>query len=552
MAIQFIMMVIMTRQEISLITKVLITPDMKMSKVINTIDRDEGLKEISEIMDGVMKGKEALVRFFCLGPLNSKFSFCALQITDSAYVGHSEDILYRSGYEQFKKLNGSKDFFYFIHSAGKLDANNNSQDIDKRRIYIDLLENRVLTVNNQYGGNSLGLKKLALRLAIYKANKEDWLTEHMFIMGVKPDNKNRITYFTGAFPSACGKTSTAMVPGQTIVGDDIAYIRMNEEGIAYTVNIEQGIFGIITDVNPEDDPVIYEVLTTPRELIFSNILIKDDTPFWLNMGKDLPDEGINHSGKWKSGNKDKEGKEIAHAHKNARYTVRIQELENADPKLDDPDGVPISGIIYGGRDSDTSVPVYQSLNWVHGIFIGASIESETTSATLEQEGVRKFSPMANLDFLVVPLGTYIKNHITFGEKLKEEPIIFATNYFLKEHGEFLNAKLDKKVWLMWMEGRIHNEFDAIETPVGYIPEYNDLKELFKQVLNKDYSQNEYEKQFSIRVKKWLEKMDRIEDIYKLEENIPDEFIDCLISQKKRLVELQKKFNKDTIQPSELI
>ena len=533
-------------------TKVLITPDMKMSKVINTKGRDEGLKEILGIMDGVMEGKEALVRFFCLGPLNSKFSICALQITDSSYVGHSEDILYRSGYEQFKNLKGSKDFFYFIHSAGQLDENNNSKNIDKRRIYIDLLENRVLTVNNQYGGNSLGLKKLALRLAIYKANKEGWLTEHMFIMGIKPDKKNRITYFTGAFPSACGKTSTAMVPGQTIVGDDIAYIKMNEEGIAYTVNIEQGIFGIITDVNSEDDPVIHEVLNTPRELIFSNILVKDDTPFWLNMGKDLPDEGVNHSGEWKLGNKDKEGKDIAHAHKNARYTVRIHELENADPKLNDPDGVPISGIIYGGRDSDTSVPVYQSLDWIHGVFIGASIESETTSATLGQEGVRKFSPMANLDFLVVPLGTYIKNHISFGKKLKEEPIIFATNYFLKEDGEFLNKKLNKKVWLMWMEGRIHNEFDAIETPVGLIPEYNDIKNLFKQVLNKEYSKEEYEKQFSIRIKKWLEKMDRIEDIYKFEDNIPDEFLNCLYSQKRRLMEMKKKINKDTVKPSELI
>ena len=144
---------------------------------------------------------------------------------------------------------------------------------------------------------------------------------------------------------------------------------MGEDGKAYTVNIEQGIFGIITDVNPEDDPVIYEVLTTPRELIFSNILIKDDTPYWLNMGKDLPDEGTNHSGKWKLGKKNNEGKEIKHAHKNARYTIRIQELENADPQLDDPNGVPVSGIIYGGRDSDTSVPVYQSLDWIHGLSI---------------------------------------------------------------------------------------------------------------------------------------------------------------------------------------
>ena len=200
-------------------TCVLATPDIKMSKVIDTKPREEGLKEVLEIMDGVMAGKEMLVRFFSLGPLNSSFSICALQLTDSSYVAHSEDILYRSGYEQFKKLNGSEDFFYLIHSAGELDERGNTKNIDKRRIFMDLKESRVLTVNNQYAGNSLGLKKLALRLAIYKANNEDWLAEHMFIMGVKPEGKNRTTYFTGAYPSACGKTSTAMVPDQSIVGD---------------------------------------------------------------------------------------------------------------------------------------------------------------------------------------------------------------------------------------------------------------------------------------------------------------------------------------------
>ncbi|MCK4796092.1 MAG: phosphoenolpyruvate carboxykinase, partial [Spirochaetes bacterium] len=161
-------------------TKVLVTPEMKMSKVINTVDREAGLKEVLGIMDGAMKGKEAVVRFFCLGPLNSKFSICALQITDSFYVAHSEDILYRSGYNQFKNLNESDNFFTFIHSAGELDERGNTKNIDKRRIYMDLKDNKVFTVNNQYAGNSLGLKKLALRLAINKANNEDWLTEHMF------------------------------------------------------------------------------------------------------------------------------------------------------------------------------------------------------------------------------------------------------------------------------------------------------------------------------------------------------------------------------------
>ena len=220
------------------------------------------------------------------------FSLRALQITDSAYVTHSETILYRPGYEEFKKLNGSEDFFYFLHSAGRLE-NNVSVDIDKRRIYIDLEENTVYTVNNQYAGNSVGLKKLAFRLAIQKAHNDGWLAEHMFIMGVhgKP---GRTTYFTGAFPSACGKTSTAMIPGQTIIGDDIAYLRTINDEIR-AVNVEQGIFGIIQDVNPKDDALIYKALTTPRRLFF-NVLISDGVPYWLGMGMDPPDEGINYTG----------------------------------------------------------------------------------------------------------------------------------------------------------------------------------------------------------------------------------------------------------------
>jgi phosphoenolpyruvate carboxykinase (GTP) len=533
-------------------TRVLVTPEMKMSKVINTKEREAGLKEVHEIMDGAMEGKEACVRFFSLGPVGSAFSILAFQITDSYYVAHSEDILYRTAYGEFKRLDGGGNFFTFIHSAGPLAERGVTKNIDKRRIYIDLKGDKVLTVNNQYAGNSLGLKKLALRLAIYKANQEDWLTEHMFLMGAKPEGKSRITYFAGAYPSACGKTSTAMIPGQTIVGDDIAYIR-ERNGIAYGVNIEQGIFGIITDVNPEDDPLIYETLTTPRELIFSNVCVKDGVPYWMNMGKDEPDEGMNHySDHWTRGTKDKDGKEVELAHKNARYTMRIQELENADPNLNNPDGVPIHGVIYGGRDSDTSVPVYQSLSWAHGVFIGATIESETTSATLGKEGVRTFSPMANIDFLVVPLGTYIRNHLRFGDSLDNPPQIFATNYFLKEKGKFLNHKVDKKVWLLWMEGRVHQEYDSIKTPIGYIPKYEDLKTLFAKVFARDYTKAEYDVQFAIRSNNWIEKMERMEQIYAEEENVPEEFLSIVKEQKKRLEEAKAKYGKDIIPPEHFL
>jgi len=165
-------------------TATLLPEGETLSRGLNVVERESGLKEIYGFMDGAMRGKTMIVRFFCLGPTNSRFSISALQITDSFYVAHSEDILYRTGYAQFKKLNGSGDFFTFIHSAGELDVRGNTKNIDKRRIYMDLKANKVFTVNNQYAGNSLGLKKLALRLAINKANNEGWLTEHMFLMGV--------------------------------------------------------------------------------------------------------------------------------------------------------------------------------------------------------------------------------------------------------------------------------------------------------------------------------------------------------------------------------
>ncbi|MCK4380133.1 MAG: phosphoenolpyruvate carboxykinase (GTP) [Candidatus Lokiarchaeota archaeon] len=517
---------------------------------INTMEREKGLKEILEIMDGCMEGHECVIRFFCLGPKNSKFSILALQLTDSFYVAHSEDLLYRAGYEEFKNLNGSHDFFYFIHSSGELTGDPPvTKNLENRRIYIDLKEGRVLSVNNQYAGNSLGLKKLALRLAIYKSNNEDWLTEHYFIMGVHPKGKNRISFFCGAFPSACGKTSTAMLPGQTIVGDDIAYLRVWEDGYAHSVNIERGIFGIIKDVNAKNDPVIFDALTTPRETIFSNVLVKDGAPFWIGDGRPIPGEGCNFSGNWTKGKKDKDGREIPLAHPNARYTIRIEELNNADPNLHNPDGVPVHGILYGGRDSDTMPPVVESLDWDHGVFLGASIESETTSATLGAEGVRQASPMANLDFLVVSLGKYLRNHQKFGNQLDHCPKVFATNYFLKDKdGKYLNGILDKLCWVIWTEGRANGDFKAIETPIGYIPEYPDLQLLFKQYLDKNYSEQDYIKQFSIRPIKILDKLDRIETMYKKEKNVPKFFWDILQNQRISLKNLQKEYCMEEISP----
>jgi phosphoenolpyruvate carboxykinase (GTP) len=531
-------------------TRVLIPKGQYHPPAINTIEREEGLTEILDIMNGCMKGNECLIRFFCLGPKNSKFSILALQITDSFYVAHSEDLLYRAGYEEFKELNGSDEFFYFIHSSGKLTGDPPvTKNLDKRRIYIDLQEARVLSVNNQYAGNSLGLKKLALRLAINKSNNEDWLAEHYFILGVHPRGKNRVSYFGGAFPSACGKTSTAMLPGQTIVGDDIAYLRKWKDGSAHAVNIERGLFGIIKDVNPKDDPVIFRALTTPRETIFSNVLVSKKSPSWIGDGRSIPEKGVNFSGRWYPNKQDNEGKEIPHAHPNARYTIRIEELDNADENLHNTEGVPLSGIFYGGRDSDTMPPILESLNWEHGVFIGASIESETTSATLGAEGVRTQQPMANLDFIVLSLGKYLKNHQKFGNNLEHCPKVYATNYFLKDKdGKYLNGILDKLCWIIWAEGRTQNDYKAIETPIGYIPFYSDLKIIFKEYLDKDYTETEYIEQFSIRTKKLLEKIERIKSMYLKEKDIPDFFWNILKNQKESLLELTKEYKEDILSP----
>ncbi len=519
---------------------------------IKSVERNNGLKEVHGFLRKSMEGKQMYVCFFCLGPVNSAFSILAVQITDSSYVAHSEHILIRDGYEQFKKMKNKSEFFKFVHSAGVLE-NNVSKDVDKRRIYIDLKEDIVYSVNTQYAGNTIGLKKLAMRLAIKKASKEGWLTEHMFIMGVRGPN-NRITYFSGSFPSACGKTSTCMLEGETIVGDDIAYLR-KIDGKIRAVNVERGIFGIIKDVNSKDDPTIYEALMSPGEVIFSNILVTEDNkPYWLGKDNDVPTKGINYSGEWYIDKTDDSNEEITPSHKNARYTVRLRDLKNKDAKIEDPDGVEIKGIVYGGRDSDTSVPVEQSFDWTHGILTkGATIESETTSATLGREGIRKFNLMANIDFLSIPLGRYIMNNVNFAKGVKNPPIIFSVNYFLKDkHGNYVSGMKDKHVWLKWMELRINGEVDAIKTPTGYIPKYEDLKRIFRDILNIDYPKADYIKTFTIRVPENLAKIKRIVKIYKTTvPDAPDILFKTLAEQEKRLKEAEAMYG-EYIPPEKLI
>jgi phosphoenolpyruvate carboxykinase (GTP) len=520
-------------------TVYLVSEGESLGEQLTQMNRDKGLEIVQKRLNGSMDNKKMVVRFFCLGPLDSLFSVPVVQITDSFYVAHSEDLLYRRGYDYFRRLPEEKEIFWMLHSSGKI-MHSISIDWKKRGVMIDYKDNTVYSMNTQYAGNTIGLKKLALRLAIRKADREAWLAEHMFLMAVHGPS-DRKTYFTGAFPSGCGKTSTSMVRGNTIVGDDLTYLRILD-GKIRGVNVERGIFGIIRSVTQKDDPVIWDVLRSKRPAIFSNVLITEDEGVrWLDDGSEPPEIGNNFSGEWFAGKVDRHGEEIPYANKNARYTIGLEGLANLDRALDDSRGVEVGGIIYGGRDRDTWVPVQQSLDWNHGVItMGASLESETTAAILGPSGIRKFQPFSNLDFISIPLGKYIQNHIDFVKGLEQVPTIFAVNYFLKdENGNFLNDKLDKTVWLKWMELRVHGEVGAIETPTGYIPLYEDLKELFQNHLDKDYSKLEYDIQFTTRVPELLDKIDRITKVYKdTVDDTPQVLFELLEEQRIRLVDAQ--------------
>ena len=537
-------------------TKFLLPQRISLGPEINSIDREEGLKEINGILKDIMAGHELYISFYCLGPENSEFTIPCVQLTDSSYVAHSENLLYRQGYKEFVRLGENARFFKFVHSEGELvEAGLGllvSKNIDKRRIYIDLEDEIIYSTNTQYGGNTIGLKKLAMRLAINRASKEGWLTEHMLVMGIH-GKKGRVSYFTGAFPSMCGKTSTAMINGETIVGDDIAYLR-NIDGKVRAVNVESGIFGIIEGINDKDDPLQWNALNRPIEIIFTNQLVYNDGRlYWNGKPGEIPEKGVNHSGEWFKGKKDKDGKEVTPSHKNARFTFRMDVLDNVDPSLHDPQGVEVSGIIYGGRDSDTSVPVEEVFDWTHGIITkGACLESETTAATLGKEGVRVFNPMSNLDFLSIPIGRYIDDNLKFGSDVKNPPKIFSVNYFIRDkNGKFLNHKNDKHIWLKWMELRVNNEADAIKIPTGLIPEYKDLKELFKKVLNKNYTEEDYVKQFTLRIPENIAKIDRLTEIFKTRVTDTPKIVFKVLEEQKERLEKTRKTHGDYVSPEDL-
>ncbi len=533
------------------VTRYLVPKGDSLSQSLNQCEREEGLSEIRSLLKGSMRGRTMVVRFMLLGPNDSDFSIPCVECTDSFYVSHALNLLYRLGYEDFKRLGEKADFQATMHSSGKVDERKTSVEVDKKRIYIDYSADTVYSVNTQYAGNTVGLKKLALRLTIRKADREGWLAEHMFLSGVHGPG-GRKTYMAGAFPSACGKTSTAMLPGETILADDIAYFRA-VDGKLMAVNAESGIFGIIQNVSAKNDPAIWDVLTKPGEVIFSNVLVKDGRPYWLGMGEDIPASGENFVGAWHEGMKDDKGNEIACAHKNARYAVALDALSNCDPELNNPNGIELKVIMYGGRDPKAYVPVQQSFDWDHGIVAyGAALETETTFATIGKEGVPEINLMSIQDFVAIPLGKYVENNIEFGKKLTNQPMIFGTNYFLRDaDGKFLNGVRDKHVWVKWMELRVNGDVDAIETPTGFIPCYEDLKKIFKDVRDEEYTHEAYTAQFTIRVQANLDKMDRVEKFHHDHvDGVPRKVFEVFEAQRQRLLKAREKHG-DMITPDAL-
>jgi phosphoenolpyruvate carboxykinase (GTP) len=524
------------------VTRYLVPKGDTLSKALNQIEREEGLTEVRGLLEGSMQGRIMIVRFMTLGPNNSDFSIPCVECTDSFYVSHALNLLYRLGYEEFKRLGSKAEFFATLHSSGTVDERMVSAEPDKKRIYIDHTTDTVYSVNTQYAGNTVGLKKLNLRLTIRKADREGWLAEHMFLMGVQGKG-GRKTYLAGAFPSACGKTSTAMLPGETILGDDIAYFRA-VDGRCMAANAESGIFGIIQNVTSKDDPVIWDVLNKPGEVIFSNVLIKDGKPYWLGMGTETPEDGENFSGDWKKGKTDAKGNEIPLAHKNARYAVALHALKNCDSELETSEGIELSGLMYGGRDGHAYVPCQQGFDWEHGIVAyGASLETETTFATIGEEGVPEINLMSIQDFVAISLGKYVRNNLEFGKKLNAPPLVFGVNYFLRnKEGKFVNGIRDKHVWVKWMELRIHGEAGCVRTPTGYIPCYDDLKRIFKELLDKEFTPEDYVEQFTIRIKENLAKIDRVEKFHREQvTDSPPALFRVLAEQKERLLAAEKEF-----------
>ncbi|MBW1886834.1 MAG: phosphoenolpyruvate carboxykinase (GTP) [Deltaproteobacteria bacterium] len=531
----------------------------QISSLANRMDRADALEEIREKMKGIMHGMKMIVGFYIRGPVGAPVSNPALEITSSLYVSHSAEILYRNAYPHFDaEVERLGHFFTNIHSEGL----NRAEDLPNARVFMDRSYQTTYSFNCTYAGNTLLLKKGNHRFCVDKAvyeNRGNELSEHMFITGIEGPG-GRITWCVGAAPSGCGKTTTAMA-GDYFVGDDLAQMWIDENGAIRSVNPECGIFGIVEDVNWEGDPKLMEILRNPgTEVIWSNVLIdEDDVPRWTGDGDELPVKGKNFQGEWEQGMKDKDGKEIPISHPNARCTVASTALANYSEKAEDPEGVETRIFTYSGRDSDTMPPVWAAKNPDYGVIIGASIVSAATATEVGATGVKR-APWANAPFTPGSLGDYMDAQFKFfnSDRIADDkiPVLAGLNYFLNEESrggsskKLLGEKRDVKVWLGWLERYAHGDVESIETPVGNIPGYEDLKDLFKSIIDKEYSEELYEKQFSLYIDNIVSRIDLQTEAYGKEDNVPGKCFEILKEQKEGLMALKESYGA-VVAPSQI-
>jgi len=507
---------------------------------------------MDENMRGIMKGMTMFVGFYSRGPVGAKASIPAIEISSSTYVMHSAELLYRNCYGDFDvEVARRGEFFTNVHSEGT----NRSEDIPKARIYMDRSWQTTFSTFCTYAGNTLLMKKgnhrFASDCAMYKYNGEE-LSEHMFITGMTGPG-GRKTFFAGAAPSGCGKTTTAMV-GSDFIGDDLAQMWIGEDGTLRAVNPEIGIFGIIEDVNQEGDPFLMKCLRQPgAEVIFSNVLIDEQNkPRWVGDGEPVPEKGVNFQGKWTPAME-----KVPMSHPNSRCTLRAENIANHNKAANnDPNGLVIEVITYSGRDSNTMPPIWVAKNMDAGVAIGASIVSKATAAEIGATGVNR-QPWANTPFVAGHLTDYLDAQLNFygNARMTHKPTMAGLNYFLTHEARggsgsgLLGEKRDVHVWLGWLELYTHGDVEAIETPIGMIPKYEDLKKIFAEKIKKEYPESLYTMQFSLYIDNVVARIDLQKDAWQKEEGASPRLFAVYEEQRVALLKLKAEKG-DIVKPQE--
>ena len=447
----------------------------------NWMDPKECYEKLSKLYKGSYKGKTMYVIPYSMGIVGSPFAKYGIELTDSIYVVLNMLIMTRVGLNVLEALGDSPNFIKGLHATAQCDENN-------RYICHFPEDNTIWSVNSAYGGNVLlGKKCFALRIASYLGRKEGWMAEHMLILGIE-NPEGEIKYISAAFPSACGKTNLAMLippefykkQGYKVwcVGDDIAWLRVGEDGRLWAVNPENGFFGVAPGTNMKSNP--NALLSTMKDTIFTNVAhnLDDNTVWWEGLNDTLPQNAIDWKGnKWDASKFDKKDKSTCAAHPNSRFTAKATNCPCISDQFAEPAGVPISAIVFGGRRAKTAPLVYQSRNWQNGVFVGSIMASETTAAAAGAVGVVRRDPMAMRPFVGYDMGDYWTHWLEMGKRIPNPPKIFNVNWFrTDDEGHFIWPGFgDNMRVLMWILARCEGKVDARETAIGYVPYAKDIE-----------------------------------------------------------------------------